>query len=160
MGEIDPTQPAATPAGGTQYGGVWKRFGARIIDGLIVGIPLAIVLAILPGISPGGVLYGLITAAASFGYFVFLETSRGATLGKQVLGMKVADASGASPIAVDASIRRNWWLLLNALSGVPIIGWLLSLAALGVVIAIAVTISSDPRNQGLHDKMANTVVLD
>jgi uncharacterized RDD family membrane protein YckC len=163
MGEIDPTQqpqPGMAPTGGVRYGGLGKRFLARIIDGLIVGIPTAIVLTLLPGVRVGGVVYGILSAAAGLGYFVFLETSQGATLGKKLLSMTVADVGGGAPISVDASLRRNWWLALNALSGVPVLGWLLSLVALGVVIAIAVTINSDPRKQGLHDKMGNTVVLD
>jgi uncharacterized RDD family membrane protein YckC len=147
-------------AGAMRYGGLGKRFLARIIDGLIVGIPTAIVLTVVPGVRVGGLIYGILSAAAGLGYFVFLETSRGTTFGKQLLSMKVTDAAGASPISVDASLRRNWWMALNALSGVPILGWLLSLVALGIVIAIAVTINGDPRKQGLHDKMANTVVLD
>jgi uncharacterized RDD family membrane protein YckC len=159
--EMDAGAAQAMPgAGAMRYGGLGKRFLARIIDGLIVGIPTVIVLTVLPGVRPGGLIYGILSAAAGLAYFVFLETSRGTTFGKQLLSMKVTDAAGASPISVDASLRRNWWMALNALSGVPILGWLLSLVALGIVIAIAVTINSDARKQGLHDKMANTVVLE
>jgi uncharacterized RDD family membrane protein YckC len=158
----------ASPSGGTgpyppaapAYGGLAKRFGARILDGLVVGIPVAIVFAVIPGLTVGGFLYGLVLTAAYFGYFVFLESSRGSTLGKQLLGLRVAGAAGASPVTMEASAIRNSWVLIGLLSGIPVLGILASLVSLGIVIAIAVTISSDARNQGLHDRFAGTVVLE
>ena len=89
---------------------------------------------------------------------MYLETSEGATLGKKVLNLRVADRNDRSPIDTDASVRRNWWMLLGVVSGIPVIGWLASLASLGIAIAIGVTISSDTYNQGWHDKMASTTV--
>jgi uncharacterized RDD family membrane protein YckC len=101
-----------------------------------------------------------VIGVAGFAYFLFLETSQGGTLGKQWLNMRVTDSASASPISMDASVRRNWWMLLGALGGIPVIGLLASLASLVIVIIIAVTISSDARNQGWHDKLGNTLVLD
>ena len=100
----------------------------------------------------------VVSALVGFGYFVYLETSEGATFGKKIVNLRVAGENGASPISTDASFRRNWWLLLGLLSPIPIIGLLASLASLGIAIAIGVTISSDDRNQGFHDKMAATTV--
>ena len=40
----------------------------------------------------------------------------------------------------------------------PILGLIASLAELVAVIAIAVTISTDPLNRGWHDKFGNTSV--
>jgi uncharacterized RDD family membrane protein YckC len=158
----DQAQPAgaAPPPPGGGYGGLGKRFGARLIDGLLVGIPLTIVFAVLPGVSAGGFIANAVIAVAGFAYFLFLETSQGATFGKQWLKMAVTDESGSSPISMDASMRRNWWVLLGVLGGVPVIGALASLASLVIVIIIAVTISSDGRNQGWHDKLGGTLVVD
>jgi uncharacterized RDD family membrane protein YckC len=156
-GQPGPQQDGQPPGGG--YGGIGKRLVARILDGLIVAIPLSILFAILPGLRPGGMVYSVVAGVAGFAYFVVLETSSGATFGKQILGMRVTDAAGAT-ITTDASFRRNWWMLLSAAGGIPIIGWLASLAGLVIVIVIAVTISSDPRNQGFHDKMADTLVVE
>lgn len=151
--------PYAQPAG-SGYGGLGKRFLARIIDALIVGIPVSIILSVIPGLRPGGIIGTALSSAAAFAYFIFLETSQGATFGKKVLSMSVAEESGTAPISMDASIKRNWWLLIGALGGIPIIGLITSLASLIIVIVIAVTISSDSRNQGWHDKMGGTLVLD
>ncbi|WP_207841698.1 hypothetical protein [Williamsia soli] len=45
-------------------------------------------------------------------------------------------------------------MLLFVLTWFPILGIIAILAWIGLVIAIAVTINSDPRNRGLHDKFA------
>ena len=145
--------PAANP-----FGGVGKRLLSRIIDGLLIGIPLSIILGIF-GARSGGVVSNAVIGIVSFAYFVFMETSKGGTFGKTWLGMSVADEAGSSPITTDASVRRNWWMLLSVLGGVPIIGLITALASLVIVIVIAVTISSDARNQGFHDKMGKTLVL-
>jgi uncharacterized RDD family membrane protein YckC len=141
-----------SPAGDQRYGGVLKRFGARILDGLIVGIPLALIMFAI-GLDLAGYLWSLVTTLVTLGYFVFLESSQQGTLGKRILGMSVVAESGQS-LTPEASLRRNWWLLLGL---IPFVG---GLASLGVAIYIAVTISSDARNQGFHDKMADAVVLD
>jgi uncharacterized RDD family membrane protein YckC len=159
-GEAQPVgAPPPTPPGGG-YGGLGKRFGARLIDYLLVGIPVSIILGVLPGIRLGGLISNAVVAVAVFAYFLFLETSQGATFGKQWLKMAVTDESGSSPISMDASMRRNWWVLLGVLGGVPVLGALSSLASLVIVIIIAVTISSDGRNQGWHDKLGGTLVVD
>ena len=152
--------PGVHQPGAGAYGGLLKRFGARLLDGLIVGIAVAILLALVPGVDTGDFLYSVVSTMLYFGYFVFLESSRGSTLGKQVLGLHVAGPAGDSPVTPDASARRNSWMLLGLFGGLPLIGFLAGLASLAIVIAIAVTISSDPRSQGLHDRFAGTFVLD
>jgi len=146
--------------GAGAYGGLFKRFVARVVDGLLVGLTVTVLFAVIPGVGTRGFVYGVVSTAASFGYFVYLESSRGGTLGKQLLGLRVVGLAGGSPITPEASARRNAWILLGLLSGLPLIGFLAGLASLGIVIAIAVTISSDPRNQGLHDRFGGTLVLE
>lgn len=160
MSETSYPGGAGTPQPGVgKYGSLLKRFGARILDGLIIGIPVAIVFAVL-GFDTGTFLYGVVSSLLYFGYFVFLETTRGATFGKAVLGMRVAGEDGRSPVSTEASAIRNSWMLIGVLSGIPLVGFLAGLASLAAVITIAVTISSDPRNQGLHDRFGGTLVLD
>jgi len=163
-------RPADVPPGGgthgggrpaTQaYAGLGPRFVARLIDGILVSVSVSIILGILPGVSPGGVVGGVVGGLAALAYFVVMETSRGATVGKMLLRLKVADADGGSAVSTDASFRRNAWMLLGVLSGVPFFGWLAALVSLAAVVVIAVTISGDERKQGLHDQVAHTVVLE
>lgn len=138
--------------------GLGMRFLGRLIDALVVGIPAAILFAIIPGIGIGGFLYNILVSLAGFAYFVYMESSMGATVGKKLLNMRVVDDAGA-PLSMEASARRNWWLLIGLLGGIPVIGFLASLASLAVVIYIAVTISGDPNNRGWHDKLANAGVV-
>lgn len=139
--------PAAPPAG------LAKRFAARVVDGLILGIPLGLILIFGMGLDPSGPTYAVLTAAVNLAYFVFLESSHGGTPGKRLLGMSVASTVDGN-LTVEQAFKRNWWLLLGVL---PVIG---PLASLGVTIYIAITISGDERNQGFHDKMGNALVLD
>lgn len=159
----DPYQPApgygVPPAAANPFGGLGKRFLARLIDYLLIGIPLAIILSVL-GLNATGIVYNAITTAVLVGYFLFMETSKGGTFGKTWLGMSVTDQNGSSPISMDASLKRNWWMLLNIVGGVAILNFVAGLASLVIVIIIAVTISSDARNQGWHDKLGGTLVLD
>ncbi len=134
------------------------RFLARVIDGLIIFIPLAIIFAVIPGLVIGGIVYNIVGALVMFGYYVWMESNQGATLAKQWLKLRVTGESGGN-VTMEQSARRNWWLLIGILGGIPIIGLLASLAPLAIVIGIAVTISSDPSNQGFHDRMANAHVV-
>ncbi|KZF05110.1 hypothetical protein A2J03_06360 [Rhodococcus sp. EPR-157] len=123
------------------------RFGARFIDGIIIAIVAFILYAIAPGGFIGQWILGLATALLGFAYFVFLESSRGQTFGKQILGLRTVGAAGGNPTQAEAA-KRNAFLLLNIL---PILGGFLVLVA---YIVIAVTINSSPTKQGKHDEIA------
>jgi uncharacterized RDD family membrane protein YckC len=148
---VAPGGPA--PVAGVQPGGLGARFLARLIDGILIGIITGILGAILDSRVIGGILGGIIYLA----YFVYMESSRGRTLGKQVLKLRVHGASGGNPTA-EESFKRNSWYVLGIVSAVPILGLLASLGVLIAVIAIAVTISNDPLKRGWHDKFGNTSV--
>jgi uncharacterized RDD family membrane protein YckC len=152
--------PAASPppeAGVSGTAGLGGRFGARLLDGLIVGIPASLLLG-LAGIGVGGGLaldgwlFGAITSLLWFGYYVYFESTSGATLGKKLLNLRVVSADG-SPPSTEAAAKRNVWMLFGL---VPILGGIAQLVA---VIVIAVTISSGAHNRGKHDEFAGTGVL-
>jgi len=154
-----PTPPQAPPvdpnAGGGGGGGsaatLGVRFVAKLLDGLIVGIPLGIVLAIA-GLATSYV-GTLIQAVAYLGYLSYLESTSGQTIGKKVMNLTVVDEAG-NPPSLEAAIKRNAYVALNIIP--TVLGGLISLAA---VIGIAVTINSDPSKRGFHDKFAETGVI-
>lgn len=155
--------PAAPPPSSAErdtdrHAGIGSRLGARIIDGLIVGIAMAIILVVLPGVSAFGGIGSAIIAVVTFAYFVYLEGTSGQTLAKRMLGLRVERADGAT-MDFEAAGRRNWWQLLGVLSLIPVIGAVAGLASLGIVIWIAVTISNDPANRGVHDGWGGTRVV-
>ncbi len=135
------------PGGGQQPGGLGLRFGARFIDGLIVGIVGNIILYAI-GLASNVWITGLFIGVITFAYYVGLEVSQGWTLGKKLLGLSVQGPAGAPKPTVQQSAIRNSWTLL------PIIPWLGGLALFIAYIVIAVTINSSPTKQGKHDELA------
>jgi uncharacterized RDD family membrane protein YckC len=158
-----PPPPPTTPGPGPQPAaelvpvGPWPRLGARIIDGLVLLIPNFILGAVLTdgsGAFAGGGFAGgddiaflIVSTLLGYGYAVWLEASRGQTVGKMAIGIKVIGPDGRIP-ANDVALRRNAWLLLNL---VPVLGGILSFVA---AVAIGVTISNDPFKRGTHDNFA------
>ena len=152
-----PSSPPPPPAGpALESVGPWPRFGARFIDGLVLFVPnLLIALAIsgnsASSISGAGgfdnVVVGIITTFLGFAYAVWLESTRGQTVGKMALSIKTIGPDGRVPTQ-EAAARRNAWLLLSL---VPLLG---GLVAFGVAVWIGVSIANDPFNRGVHDNFA------
>jgi uncharacterized RDD family membrane protein YckC len=148
----------------------WERVLAAVIDGLVLMIPNIIVWVIF------GLLMGrslalnllimlfamLIITAGVVAYKVFMESGpKQATIGKIVLGLQVVDASSGGRVPVQQALIRTWpwWMVLaNFLNPVPVLGVLISLAILGVWIALIVVFAMDPNGQSIHDKMARCMV--
>lgn len=154
-----PFPEANQPPVGPASGSLAERFVARLLDGLIVGIPVGLVLGIVLGILGlfdnliGMLILDVALAAAIFGYFVYFETSRGATIGKQVMKLRTIGAAGGNP-TTDEVLKRNVFNAVYLVAWIPVLGLLANLAGLVAIIAVAVTISSDPLGRGWHDKFA------
>jgi len=139
--------PVPPPGYGIRPGGLGARFGARIIDGLLVGI-VAGVLAMAFGASSNIMVTGLFSGVLMFAYFVAMEVTQGRTVGKMALGLSVHGPGGAPKPDVKQSAIRNAFTLLTV---IPYLGGLLAFIA---YIVIAVTINSSPTKQGKHDELA------
>lgn len=163
-------------SGSGRPGDLGSRFGARILDGLIVGVPsvIVVVLFTILGEATGsfgawifGVLAAVLYLAAFMGYFGWMEASKGQTLGKQILKLRTEGPNGGNP-TMEQALKRNAFYLIPLggylISAVLSIGVLVILsfivsvlagfAGLAVVILIAVTINSNPAKQGKHDEFA------
>lgn len=149
----------------------WERVLAAVVDGLVLMIPIIIIWVIF-GLLMGGnmavniiitLIASLIITAGIVAYKVVLESGpRQATVGKMVFGLQVVDAEGGQRVPVQQALIRTWpwWLgLANFLSPVPVLGILISLAILGVWIALLVLFIMDPNGQSIHDKMARCMVM-
>jgi uncharacterized RDD family membrane protein YckC len=151
---------------GPTYAGFWIRVVARIVDSIIVGIPLSILFFILfaaaggaagltSGSSPsqqnaagaalGGVLilFYLLVLAVTIGYWVYFWGTSGSTLGMRLFHLRVVDANTGQPIGLGRAFVR--WLMTLVNSWACYIGW--------------IWVAFDSRKQGWHDKVANSVVL-
>jgi len=144
--------------------GLLERFVARLLDGLIVGIPTGLVMSIVLGIAGLGdeaislVLVSAVVGVAQLAYFLHFESTTGQTIGKRVMSLRTVDAAGGVPSQQQA-LRRNVWLALSIFSGIPVLGFLTGLGSLAAVVAIAVTINSSPLGRGWHDNLAGTAVV-
>jgi uncharacterized RDD family membrane protein YckC len=142
------------------------RFLARVIDGILLMIVNGIVVTTIifgvffsggaggfggfgGGLGFPGIISSVITAAIWIGYFAFLESNRGQTLGKMLMKIQVQGPDGQHP-SIEQAVKRNAWL---ALTIIPFLGWLLQLIA---TIYIAVTINNNTATrQGWHDEFAD-----
>ena len=164
--------PGVYPASGAGApGGLLERFLARLIDGILLGIvsfllgSLLIVGALMNESNGGNMLTGggsyaasavlaLIGVAIQMGYFVYMESSRGQTLGKMALKLRTVGVAGGNPTTEEA-VKRNIFNAIGLVGLIPVLGLLSGPLSLIAVIAIAVTINGDPVNrQGWHDKFA------
>jgi len=160
-----PFAPPMSGAPGTplnavgQPGNLTDRFVARFIDGVIVGVAVVILNYVLAAISNSWLLTGFISAVATaalyLGYFTYFESSRGQTIGKQVMKLKVVGPDHVSNPTLEQAARRNIFTAFGIAGVVPIVGSLLGgLAQLAAVILIAININSDPQRQHWFDKFA------
>jgi uncharacterized RDD family membrane protein YckC len=138
--------PTGSPPG--QAGGLGARFFARLIDGILINIVVFVVSLFLFDRDYWWLVTGLFSGVLMFSYFVLLEVTQGATLGKRLLGLTVHGPGGASrPDTTQSAIRNSFTLL----AVVPYLGPLLAFIA---YVVIAVTISGSPTKQGKHDELA------
>lgn len=158
------TGPMSLP-GGRPVPSMGTRLLARIIDGVIFGVVWGVFSAMTIGglsatadadgqVSGFGVaaMFTSFSILALFGlaYEVVLIALRGATIGKQLMGIKVVQVdSGALPGWGPSVIR---W-------GVPLLGGLL--CGIGQLVIYLSPFWADPtgRQRGYHDQAAKTVVV-
>jgi uncharacterized RDD family membrane protein YckC len=130
------------------------RLVAFIIDSIIIGIVAGIIylFAIVSIIASGGLwflwgpflLLGFLLGVLELLYFIFMEASYGATLGKRVLGLQVQMVNG-SKVTFEKAFIRN----ISKIHGLLLLlDWIL-----GVV-----TAGHDQR-QKYSDRIAGTTVI-
>jgi len=126
---------------------------ARIIDGIVVGIPAGIVASIL-GVTGGG--RGAFGGVVAFIYESVAIGSYGRTIGKNACHIAVVDLEGRQPTAQQAIIRAaviNLPSYLIAPRVDTVAEWLVLLFALANLYVIAKR--RDDR-RGIHDLAAGT----
>ncbi|MFE5617874.1 RDD family protein [Streptomyces sp. NPDC056463] len=144
-----------------------KRILARIIDWLIVAIPLALIGipfniydratdgddfgdTITATSTGSGLVFQLITIVAYVAYDTLMVANSGQTLGKKWLKLRVAMLNDGSTPPTNASLIRAVVLWLPAL---------ICCACLWPLLLLILILVDKPYKQGLHDKAAKTVVV-
>jgi uncharacterized RDD family membrane protein YckC len=155
--------PAAAGPFGWHYGGFWIRFGARIIDGFVLGVPFMLLAAVfIPNLLRTGsqpsnpavavfflslIAVGLLSAIT---YEVLMLRYRGATVGKMACGLKVVRSDGRS-LGWGVSFGRffMWNIVTN---GIPYLNFILMLVS-GIMAGV------DDEKRAIHDRVCDTRVI-
>src|SRR5688572_4719562 len=102
-----------------EYGGFWRRFGAQLLDALILA-PLGLLSYFGAQFSPRFYAYYLIPGIiVSLFYSVYLVKRYGGTPGKRILNMRIVMTDG-SPVTGAAAFWR--YSVMLVLSTIPSIG--------------------------------------
>jgi uncharacterized RDD family membrane protein YckC len=144
--------PAVSATTALPKAGFWIRFGAAIIDGLIVSAASFIIR--LPFVTPLGLFHGGGFSAMSSSLFtsvgamwlyhwLMIGLNKGQTVGKMAVGIKVVDKNGNKPGLGQAALREIVGKTVSAI--ILYIGYLM--------------VAWDSQKQGLHDKIADTYVV-
>ena len=142
------TAPEPQQAAERQYAGFWIRFGAWIIDTIVVFVSMILVSTVTSRISFGlpfdFVVLGFFSGfLLPWAYYVILTGLRGQTLGKMAVGISVIGPDGNPPGIAIAALREIVGKLASALVlalGYFWIGW-------------------DRQKMGWHDYIAYTHVI-
>jgi uncharacterized RDD family membrane protein YckC len=132
------------PAGEMVYGGFWIRFGAKFIDGIIVGIA-GFLLGLLGGFVGGRVAPLIANLAAwvlNIAYVIYFLGKYSATPGKMACGLKVVRPDGEA-ISYGRACGRFFAEFLSSL-----------ILGIGYIIA-----AFDKEKRSLHDRICDTRVV-
>ena len=164
---VEPNLPPPAPAAPSmRYGGFWIRWVARLIDGIIVGAVFFII-AVPLGLTMGGIgatlgpnptpeqvattlplmfgslaLFILLGTGIKLAYEVYFLSTRAATPGKMLLGLKVVRADGR-PVSAGLAAGRYFAMIVSDLT-----------FYIGYIIA-----GFDAEKRALHDHICATRVI-
>jgi uncharacterized RDD family membrane protein YckC len=124
-----------------------RRLAAWVFDALITALALTPLNPILYSSRPNASLFFALWAPAMLLLLLYLALfdggPRGATPGKRIVGIRVADAAAGGPIGYRRALIRRLGYFAGGLALYA--GWLWLLL--------------DPRRQAWHDKLAGSVVV-
>lgn len=163
--------PAATapPSSTASKPDTAKRFLALFIDGIIAGILYGVLSAIVSSIVPGNILtkiwIGALVGGLVAGAYILvrdgldIDFMKGRSLGKKIMKLRPVRLDGG-PMTLETSIKRNWTLSLGYLGAIPVVGWVLGLASLGLGVYEIYKVLTDPQGRRWGDELAGTKVVE
>jgi uncharacterized RDD family membrane protein YckC len=143
-----PAYPAAV-----QYAGFWRRLGASLIDGIVVGGVAIVIYIIFVGVGAvtfdewgffvGYAIAYIAVIVLGWLYYALMESSaKQATLGKMALGIVVTDAQ-SQRVSFGRATGRHFGKIIS-----------------GIILYIGyIMIAFTAKKQGLHDIMADCLVV-
>jgi uncharacterized RDD family membrane protein YckC len=146
---------AAEEEAGIRYAGWWRRAGALVLDTLLVSVVFVAIAGVGFGINAidedvgGGILILAVILAILWPVFYWIYWTGkepGQTVGKKALGIRVRHAEEDRAIGYGPSAGRYFITFLFGVFNIPlVVDYLWPLW--------------DGRNQTLHDKVANSIVV-
>lgn len=154
-----------------QYGGFWIRFGARFIDGLILGVPFVVAVLLMmpsffrmasqtgnaaPPANPFVFFSGFFTIfvlglLAGAAYEILMLKHRSATVGKIACGLKVIRSDGRADLSWGVCFGRYFmWNIVTC--QVPYLNVIL-VPVSGIMLGV------DSEKRALHDRVCDTRVI-
>ncbi|WP_447646830.1 RDD family protein [Nocardioides zeae] len=146
-----PSYGAPAQGGGApEYAGIGVRFGAFLVDGLVAGVPYGILagigIAVLPDQALVFTSIGLVLLFVLLVGNIWLEGTKGASIGKKLLGLSTVGADTLQPIGFGKAFLRT--LVRGALGACAVLQ-----------IVNAVVANGDSRKQSWHDRSVGSVVV-
>jgi uncharacterized RDD family membrane protein YckC len=159
-----------------RYNTFWRRFGAGLIDGLVL-LPVTVALAVVIAHKPGPLtllLWAVFSGSLGWTYSIALHAKYGQTFGKMITGVKVLDITEHRLPTVAQAIWRDSGAIaldvfritsafvsgsLGAGSASSLPGRLALYTSNLWFLLEVVTMLANPRRRALHDLIAGTVVV-
>ncbi|NOX76537.1 MAG: RDD family protein [Gammaproteobacteria bacterium] len=137
------TVDAAAMSTTLRYAGFWRRVGASLLDSIFFVVVFTLIMGPVFAnalvYEPAGILRTLLSLVLTVGLWLTVL----GTPGKLLLDCAVVDATSLKPMGLRQAILR----------------YVAYLASLLPLMLGFLWVARDPRKQGFHDKIANTVVL-
>ena len=174
---LDRLRAGETLPGEVEKPTVLRRFGAILLDSIILSLTCAAIGAVIGAINyktigqPNNPLFGVISLIAfviTTAYFTLLHGTRGQTVGKMAAGLRVVNNTDNSPISMQTALLRAFYYTgPNLVSSVVLFSMnatLINVATVvvwlyGLVNLICALVDSD-RQRSLHDRLAGTRVIE
>lgn len=157
VGDPIPAPPSATPppppgaatAPDQPFATLDVRLGAALLDGFIVFVLFFVIDAALSASAGERLLIGVLIYVV----YLWLVVQYGATPGKLLLGLRITEEDGTTPVGWRGAFMRS---IPDLLGNLPLIGWLIML---GAGIGSIFLINSDAENRSVYDRVGNTRVV-
>lgn len=125
-----------------KYAGFWVRVAAWFVDAVLVGLPLSFMS--MSGVFGNTIYASIFPIIAVWGYILFMVAKYQATLGKMVVGLLIQGTNGEKIGFGRVFMREIIGKIISSL--VLCVGYLM--------------VAWTGKKQGLHDKIADTIVIE
>ena len=150
--------PAAVDS--ERFGSLGIRLGAAVVDGIIGFVVVLILVGIFFGTSDGDGFEAqasgggaLLIGVMFYVVYLWLVVQFGGTPGKLILGLRITEEDGQTPVGWRGAFMRS---LPGLLGNIPFIGILITL---GAAIASLFMINSDAERRSAYDRIGSTRVV-